>query len=122
MNLNQKQIGMLRHMLGLTDNSKRDPQPYRNYAAVEPGDLCLLQLEKLGMVEKCCTPAAWRGLVCYRCTEVGKREAVKDFYRTRYNKSRRRYLRFLSVSGCVPGLTFREFLTKREWAEIRANV
>jgi hypothetical protein len=119
--LTAKQLDMLRHMLGINDRSKKHPKPYRNYAAVEPGDALLVELERLGMVRRYheaaspVTPYDW-----YECTETGIEAARASFYRRRYSKAKRMYSLYLDLSdGC--DLQFRDFLTDPEFAAIRRD-
>lgn len=120
MKLTEAQADMLRHMLGINDPCLLPPSdPYRNYAAVEPGDQRLLELERLGLVE--CYRKAAPGFEydSYRATDLGRRLAYESHRRVRLPKPRRVYRRYLSVRDAVPDLTFREFLINPGYADIR---
>ena len=119
MNLNSNQLDTLRHMLGINDGSKPKPEPYRNYAAVPPGDTVFAALEKIGAVE--CYRRAGGGFDYdyFRCTDAGMAAARTSFRSIRQPKARRVYLKFLDVSDAISDLTFKEFLTSPEYAETR---
>jgi hypothetical protein len=120
MDLTDKQLHTLRHMLGINDPVKR-PEPYRNYAAVNPDDPEYLELERLGMVvNKGKSPFGQYDL--YVCTEDGKTTVIKSHQMIRFPKARRRYIAFLNTRDCCPDLTFREFLVSPEYKEIREAV
>jgi hypothetical protein len=86
--LTDKQLSTLRHMLGLTDLFRAQPVPYRNYAAVNPGDPEYLELERLGMIELRRRNGPDNPYDNYACTEEGRRLATTDFMRVR--KSRKK--------------------------------
>lgn len=117
--LTDQQASMLRHMLGINDPSKRRPEPYRNYAAVDPGDPDFIDMAKLGLVYHARGPARDFPYHYYVCTEMGGRLAIESHRRIRWSKSKRRYASFLSISDMCPDLTFRQFLTKSEFADAR---
>lgn len=120
MNLSPKQLITLRHMLGINNPNERRPRSYRNYAAVNPGDPELVELEQLGMVERyaargdSCTPYAY-----YRCTDAGIRAAWEGHPSKAMTPARRRYLCFLEIRDSWNDLTFRKFLTNPELADAR---
>jgi hypothetical protein len=119
--LTDDQLSTLRHMLGINTPSDKEPRPYRNYAAVSPGDKAFEELERLGAVERRPTPQAWSGLETFRCTEAGKLTAMRSHKKIRYSRSRRKYLAFLDCCECFPDLTFKQFLTDPQFKEERAN-
>ncbi len=55
----------------------------------------------------------------YRCTELGKSAALASHRRIRLPKPKRLYRRFLKLGDVFPELSFREFLTSAEYAEVR---
>lgn len=120
MKLTVKQLDILRHMLGINDPSKARPKPYRNHAAVDPGNSEYLELARLGMVERveCVVSTSYHW---YRCTAAGEAAARASFRAFRYPKRKRRYLAFLDLSDSLTDLTFRDFLTNPEFADVRAN-
>jgi hypothetical protein len=118
MNLSEEQLHTLRHMLGVNTPYDREPRPYRNYAAVNPGDPKYVELERLGAVENC-GKTTWSEYDYYRCTEAGKAAAIQSHRNIRYSKSKRRYWKFRDIMDCCPGLTFKEFLTNPEFKEVR---
>ena len=118
--MNGKQLDHLRHMLGINDPYKRVPKPYRNHAAVNPGDPEWLELERLGMVERY-QPRGPSDYHYYRCTDMGKLAAMRSHRTIRKTKAQRRYSAFLDISDCMPDTTFKEFLIAPEFADIRAN-
>jgi hypothetical protein len=120
MQLTSEQLSTLRHILGINTPWDRIPKPYRNHAAVVPGDSEYVELERLGMVENCGKPS-WSEYDFYRCTDAGKLAAMQSYRDIRYSKEKRRYYAFLSVSDYCPDLTFHQFLTHPEYKEIREN-
>ena len=115
------QLHTLRHMLGINTPDDRKPRPYRDYAAVNPGDPEFGELERLGAVERVRRPAPdWAyGYAWYQCTEAGKAAAMASHRRIRKGKPQRVYLAYLSCRDCCPDLTFKEFLTDPEFDEER---
>ena len=112
---------MLRHMLGINDPSLPwPPSAYRDYAAVDPGDTLFAQMEAEGLV-RCYRRAGTTSYDWFTTTSAGRALAMASFREIQYSKSKRRYLKFLDVSDCCPDLTFREFLTRPEFAESRRN-
>jgi hypothetical protein len=114
-----EQLHTLRHMLGINDPSKRVPKPYRNYAAVNPGDAEFLAMEAAGLVELYTAADPSTSYHWYRCTEAGRLAAMRSFRDIRYSAAKRRYSAFLNVSDAVPDLTFKQFLTLPDFAEAR---
>ena len=118
--MNEKQLDHVRHMLGINDPYVRTPKPYRNYAAVNPGDPEYLELEQLGMIERY-QPRWPSDYHYYRCTESGKLAAMQSHRTIRKTKAQRKYSAFLDMVDCIPDTTFKEFLINPEFADIRAN-
>ena len=121
MELTERHLDMLRHMLGINDRFwKRDPECYRDYAAVNPGDPLFVDLESLGAVH--CYKRAEPGRTKYDwfcCTPEGKEAALASFMKLRYRKSRRVYHRFLDLKDCWADLTFHQFLTDPQFTATR---
>lgn len=111
-----EQLRILRHMLGIDRPEEKDPTPYRNYYCASREAAALQELAELGLVEKFATG---RHYDWYRCTELGKAAALASHRRIRLPKSARLYRRFLRLRDVLPGLTFREFLTCADYAEVR---
>jgi len=119
--LTDDQLHTLRHMLGINTPDDRKPRPYRDYAAVNPGDPEFAELERLGAVERINKPVpSWASdYEWYQCTEAGKAAAMASHRRIRKGKPQRVYLAYLSCRDCCPDLTFKEFLTDPEFDEER---
>ena len=113
------QLHTLRHMLGINKPYDREPKPYRNYAAVNPGDPEYLELERLGAIEKVSGPSEWSEYDYYRCTEAGRAAAIASHRTIRKSRGARVYSCFLSMRDCDPDLTFRDFLTDPYYADVR---
>lgn len=125
MKLTDKQMRTLRHMLGINDQSIKKPEPHRDYAAANPGDAEFAELARLGAV-RCYRRAGESGGAVsttqydwFETTDAGRAAAIASHKSIRYPRSRRVYLKFLSVTDCYPDLTFREFLTSAEFADVR---
>jgi hypothetical protein len=118
------QLHTLRHMLGINTPHDREPNPHRDYAAVNPGDREFAELERIGAV-RCYRRAGAGGYGdrydWFCCTPEGKAAAMASHKRIRYSKAARRYIKFLDVRDCWPGLTFRQFLTLPELADARRD-
>lgn len=121
MKLTSKQLHTLCHMLGINTPYDRVPKPYRNHAAVNPGDPEFVELERLGAVKKFRTPKFGTEYDWYECTEEGKLTAIRLHRDIRKNRKQRTYHKFLEVLDCCPDLTFKEFLTSEEFRETRKN-
>ena len=119
MNLTDDQLHTLRHMLGINTPYDREPKPYRNGAAVNPGDPEYLELARLGAVEKYRDPSPGFEYEYYRCTEAGKAAAIASHRTIRKSRSARVYACFLSMKDCDADLTFLEFLTDPYYADAR---
>lgn len=117
--LTEKQLDTLRHMLGINTPNDRIPKPYRNYAAVNPGDPEFVALAALGAVELYRTPDEVSRYDYYRCTDAGRAAAMRSHRTIRHTKGSRVYSRFLNIADCFPGLTFKQFLTDEYFAQTR---
>ncbi|MBW2342528.1 MAG: hypothetical protein JRF53_00685 [Deltaproteobacteria bacterium] len=120
MNLTEEQLYTLRHMLGINKPNDRIPRPYRNYAAVNPGDQKFAEMERLGAVERY-EARAGSDYDYFQCTAAGKLAAIRSHRTIRKAKPQRRYSRFLDLCDAIPELTFKEFLTEPEFADIRES-
>jgi hypothetical protein len=118
MDLTDKQLQTLRHMLGIDDPYKRRPEPYRNYYCAPKVCPELRELERLGAVRQYATTEQWDW---FECTDEGRLSAMRSFRSIQKNKAARRYSVFLDCRECNEGLTFREFLTAPYYAEARAR-
>lgn len=115
-----EQLRKLRHMLGLTDRYKRDPQPYRNHWSADGDSPELEEMVRLGLCERRDRVSFVPG-VTYYATEEGKRWAMRSAMERRKPKGARTWATFLRCSDSDPDLTFREFITSPDYAEIRRN-
>lgn len=116
--LTERQEDMLRHMLGINHPEHRVPNPYRDYAAVCPGNPAWIELAALGLVE---VYASRGGYDWYRTTAEGRAAALASHRNIRWSRDARRYAAFLRIADCMHDLTFREFLTAPEFAEARRS-
>jgi hypothetical protein len=116
-----KQLDTLRHMLGINDPLKGRPEPWRNYAAVNPGDPEFLELERLGAVECYRRQSPHNSYDYYRCTDAGRAAACASHRTMRWSKSKRIYSKFLDVRDALGDVTFKEFLTDPAYAESRRS-
>jgi hypothetical protein len=112
----EEQASILRHMLGIDRPDVRQPDAYRDYYCADPGDGTLLEMERLGLVERYSERG---GYVWYRCTASGRAAAWASHKAIMLPKAKRVYLRYLSVSDAFPDLTFKEFLTAAQFAQAR---
>lgn len=112
---NEDDLAMLRHMLGLTDRSKRVPTSHRNYAAVNPCDERFVRLVSMGLVEKYRDPETGMRYELYRCTDEGIGFATESAMALRYPKKRRTYIRWLELSDCDAVSTSGLILTGCIW-------
>ena len=119
MKATKDQLHTLRHMLGINTPNDRVPKPYRNYAAVNPGDPVYVEMERAGWVR--CYRKAGRDTEYdwYTCTDDGKRLAMESHATIRRGKAARVYGRFLDIRDSYQELTFKEFLTSDEYREAR---
>jgi hypothetical protein len=109
-------------MLGINTPEDKEPKPYRNYVAVNPGDGKYIVLERLGLVECYRRSGPSTEYDWYKCTDKGTSIALISHKHIRYNKPRRRYLKYLEISDCLPDLTFKEFLTSPDFRETRRRI
>lgn len=116
MNLSPKQLDTLRHMLGINDPYARRPMPYRDYYCANPGDAKLIELERLGAVEKYSERGRYHW---YCCTPAGRAAAIASHKDIRVTKSKRVYSKFLEVRDAFNELTFRDFLTHPDFRDAR---
>ena len=118
MNLSSKQLHTLRHMLGINTPDDRVPKPYRNYAAVSPGDKEFVELERQGAVEEYRVRGgseySW-----YQCTKEGRCTAMESHKSIRKTKAQRRYSMYLVMTDIYPELTFKDFLTHPDFSTAR---
>jgi hypothetical protein len=121
MDLTSDQLATLRHMLGIDTRREKDPDPYRNYAATNPGDSHYLELARLGMIKMHREHSEQNDYDWYHVTSRGMVQAFKSFYARRYPKSKRKYHVFCSIRDSYPDLTFHDFLTLPEFADARKN-
>ena len=121
MNLTEKQLDILRHMLGINTPNDRIPKPYRNYACVNPGDSEFVELEKLGAIERYETWDKDTQYYWYKCTVAGRLAAMRSHRKIRKSKPKRRYSAYLNMIDCCPDLTFKEFLTHPHFKDVRNN-
>lgn len=113
MNLNEEQLRVLRHMLGIDKPWEDAPKPYRNYYCASSCDPTMSELARLGAVRlyDARSDCEW-----YTCTDEGRAAAIASFKTIQYSASKRRYHRFLDIRDCCPDLTFREFLTNPRYS------
>jgi len=116
MKLSNEQLRILRHMLGIDVCDTPRPNEYRDYYCANPGDERLLDLQRLGMVEKYRVAA---GYEWFTTTDAGKAAARASQQAMLLPKRRRIYLRWLSVKDACPDLTFRDYLVRPEFADDR---
>lgn len=119
MSCTPEQLSTLRHMLGINTPYDRMPRPYRDYAAVVPGDAEFLQLAAAGLVERYREAGNGQQYDYFRCTAAGREAAMKSHREIRAGKAQRMYRRFLEVSDAVSDLTFRQFLVEPVYADVR---
>ena len=118
--MTEKQLQLLRHMLGIDDPSKAHPKSHRDYAAVNPGDPDFIAMEEAGAVRRY-EPRLESEYHWYTTTDEGKRLAHESHKATRWPKSKRVYSAFLNISDVLPDLTFMEFLRDPQFKELRAS-
>ncbi len=114
--LSEHELDILRHMLGINDSRARDPVPTRDYYCANIDDPHLVELDRLGMVEKYSEHGRYWW---YRTTRAGAAAAIASFYARRATKAQRVYLRFLDHHEVYQDLTFKEFLTAAQFAAAR---
>ena len=118
MKLTDGQLKILRHMLGIDMPDVKDPKPYRDYYCAKRGDENLAELEILGAVRlyRQCQTYDW-----YCCTECGRAAAIASHKRIRLPKGKRLYRRFLDMRGVIQNITFKEFLTEKQYDATRRS-
>lgn len=112
--LPKEQLDTLCHMLGLSEGVR---EPWRNYFASEPGDRELEELRQRGLVERWFV--RW-GLQYYRATPSGIQAALQYCKPPQLSKGQRRYRTWLNLNDAIQ-VSFRDFLTLPEFAEIRSK-
>lgn len=118
LDLDVEQLRVLRHMLGIDKPAEANPKPYRDYYCASPDDPTMLELARVGAVERY---AVQGGYEWYRCTPAGRAAGIASHKTIRYSRDKRRYIRFLDCKDCNQDLTFREFLTHPRYAEARSG-
>lgn len=116
MKLTDEQLRILRHMLGIDVDDATNPPEYRDYYCANPGDAELHAMVTLGLVRLYATRG---GYEWFTTTDTGKSAARLSQRAMLLPKPKRVYRRWLSVSDALPDLTFRDFLTRSEFADIR---
>lgn len=116
--LTDKQLDILRHMLGINTPHDKQPRPYRDYFCAGKGDEKLAELARLSAVTMYRSDATYDW---YTCTEAGRAEAMASHKSIRYSKARRMYSKFLDCRDCFPDLTFKQFLTHEQFSDSRLN-
>jgi hypothetical protein len=116
MNLTSKHLDTLRHMLGINTPTTPRPEPYRNYAAVNPGDPEYLELTALGAIE---LYGRQGSLDYYRCTAAGKLAAMRSHRMIRLSKRKRVYSKFLDVRDALGDISFKDFITLPAYKQSR---
>ena len=119
MALTEKQLDILRHMLGINTPNDRIPKPYRNYACVNPGEPEFVELAERGAIERYETWDKNTQYHWYKCTESGRLAALRSHRDIRKSKAKRKYSVYLDLTDCCPDLTFKEFLTHPDFKDAR---
>ena len=118
MDLNERQLHTLRHMLGINTPNDKIPKPCRNYAAVDPGNPEFFELERLGAIENYRARGGseydW-----YQCTKEGRFAAIKSHGDIRKTKAQRKYTAYLDMTDVYSNLTFKDFLTHPDFSTAR---
>lgn len=106
---------LLRHMLGIDKPYEKDPEAYRNYAAVSPGGEqheTFRRMQEKGLVNLCHEAGeVYSEFDLWRCTDAGRKAARKSQREIRASKPERKYHKYLDLTDSFPNLTFRKFLT-----------
>jgi hypothetical protein len=116
MTLTDSQLRTLRHMLGIDNPRLAEPVPYRDYYCADKGNVELHELERVGAVRLVDDRLGYEWFVT---TDAGREAAIASHATIRYPRERRVYLRWLSISDTMPGLSFHDFLTLPEWNDDR---
>lgn len=115
-------VRILAHALGIEyQQDRREPNEYRNHYVCNEGEPEVTQLVDAGLMVLASRPTWTGGLVQYAVTEAGKEQARAFWKARQWPKKKRVYARFLAISDYRERLTFREFLTKHEYAECRRS-
>lgn len=112
----KRQGEILRHMLGIDKPDERHPKPYRNYYCANVGDVELHALAAKGLVECYSTHG---GYEWFRTTDAGRAAAFASHKTILRPKASRVYSRFLDVKDALADLTFKQFLTDPQFADLR---
>ena len=115
--MNSDQIHILRHSLGLT----RGTTEYRNHFVAGGKDIkACRDLTAAGMMEEHPPREVSGGSPFFTVTEAGK-QAARAHSPKPPSRGRRRWLYWLSVADCFPDAKFGDFLTRPEFADVRAS-
>lgn len=117
-NLTPEQLDTLRHMLGINTPDDKRPKPYRDYYCASKGDAKLAEMARIGAVELYRIDESYEW---YCCSPKGREVAMASHKTIRRSKGSRMYSKYLDVHECCPDMTFKDFLTKPEFAESRAS-
>ena len=119
MELTDKQLDTLRHMLGINTPWTAKPEPTRDYYCASPGHAEIVELERLGAVRCYRRAGKHTRYDWFCCTDAGRAAAMASHKTIRYSKAKRVYGKYLDIRDCLPDLTFKQFLTGAEFAETR---
>lgn len=117
MELTTEQLQTLRHMLGIDKPAERQPEPYRDYAAAQKGSAEFAELARLGAVRLYSQEGSYDW---YTTTPEGRAAAISSHRAIRLQKPKRIYSKYLDIADVHCGLTFREFLTSPDYADVRS--
>lgn len=118
MKLSDEHLIILRYMLGINTPDARRPRPYRDYYCAGKGDENLRELQRLGAVALYRTDDHYEW---YTTTPSGRAAAMASHRAIRNSKAKRVYRRFLDIREVCPDLTFREFITNHQFADVRRD-
>lgn len=116
LNLNEGQLRVLRHMLGIDDPLMRSHHASRDYYCANPGDEEMHGLLALGAVRMY---SRRDGYEWFTTTVEGREAAFASHRRIRKPKGARLYSTFLQLRDCWPDLTFKAFLTRSDLRDTR---
>jgi len=119
--LTNEQLDTLRHMLGVNDPVVARAVPWRDYAAVTPGDAHFALLEQQGMVHLTARASSAFPYDYYACTSAGREAALASARAMRWSKPKRVYVRFLELRDVFADLTFKTFLTDSRFNQVRRD-
>ena len=118
--MNERQLHILRHSLGIGEDGRG--KPYRNHFCTGPGskdwDDCRI-LSAVGMMLDKGPMKLVGGDHCFVVTDEGRKSAVNSEPLPKPSKAKRRYLYWLEVRDVWPDATFKDFLTRPEFADSR---